>query len=192
MITGVSFVDCDPAAHAPQMLEIINVTIAQTTWIYDYAPRSLQAMERYVEQRREAGFPVECAVDAAGHLLGYGTFGTFRALPAYRYTVEHSVFVAPRFRRQGVGAQLLRRMIDLAVAGDYHTLVGVIDSSNRPSIALHERFNFALRATLREVGYKHGRWLDALVYQRVLETPESPSEPPSSDSAGSQPASSGS
>lgn len=168
-------IECVFDRDAPAMLEIINDAIAHTTWVYDYAPRTLGDMQAYFDERTAGGFPLIGAVDDDG-LLGYGTFGRFRALAAYKYTVEHSVFVAGSARRRGVGRQLLLRLIELARAGDYHVMIGAIDASNAPSIALHESLDFRICATLREVGYKHGRWLDAVFYQRILDTPREPDE----------------
>ena len=171
-------IDCVLESHAEPMLEIVNEAIANTTWVYDYQPRTQADLQAWFGERRADGFPVIGAVDEAGNLLGYGTYGHFRHLPGYKYTVEHSVFVARSARRRGVGTQLLLRLIELARAGDFHVIIGAIDSSNAPSIALHEALGFVLCATLQEVGYKHGRWLDALFYQRILETPLAPQEPP--------------
>jgi phosphinothricin acetyltransferase len=168
-------VECVFERHAPAMLEIVNDAIAHTTWVYDYEPRTLADMRAYFDERIAGGFPLIGAVDDDG-LLGYGTFGRFRALTGYKYTVEHSVFVAGSARRRGVGRQLLLRLIELARAGDYHVMIGAIDASNAPSIALHESLDFRLCATLREVGYKHGRWLDAVFYQLILDTPRAPDE----------------
>jgi phosphinothricin acetyltransferase len=176
-VTAPVIIDCSVDLHGEQMLAIVNETIANTTWVYDYAPRTLDVLRRYVVERQAGGFPVVCALDRAGVVLGYGTFGPFRTLPGYKYTVEHSVFVAGNSRRRGIGALLLQYLLDLAGAANYHVLIGVIDSSNTPSIALHEAFDFELTGRLREAGFKHGRWLDALIYQRVLATPPEPSEP---------------
>ncbi len=168
--------DCRLDAHAEQMLDIVNDTIAHTTWVYDYAPRTAAQLSDYITARQTDGFPVIVAEDEHERLLGFGSFGAFRALPGYRYTVEHSVFVAKSARRRGVGSRLLAHLIDLARRMNQHVLIGAIDSTNLPSIALHEALGFERCGTMHEVGYKHGRWLDVLLYEYVLDTPVNPTE----------------
>ena len=111
-----------------------------------------------------------------GRLLGFGTFGPFRAWPAYRYTVEHSLYVERDSRGRGVGRQLLTELIARARARQLHTLIGGIDADNAPSIALHRSMGFERCGRLHQVGFKFGRWLDLEFYQLVLETPEHPAE----------------
>lgn len=176
-MAAVEILDCDLEVHGDSMLAIVNEAIANTTWVYDYEPRTAAALAAYVAARRAQGFPVIGAVDEQGLLLGYGTFGTFRHLPGYKYTVEHSVFVARSARRRGIGTLLLQRLIEIARASDIHVMIGAIDSTNQPSIAMHAAFGFEICGTFREVGYKHGRWLDAVFCQLVLETPNNPVEP---------------
>lgn len=175
---SLRFVDCDFQRHGLQMLAIVNEAIENTTWVYDYQPRTPQAMAQFIEERLAGGYPVIGAIDEHHGLVGYGTFGRFRNLPGYKYTVEHSVFVAKSARRRGIGARLLTALIALARKDEYHVMIGVIDASNHPSIVLHETFGFEHSGTLRQVGYKHGRWLDAVFYQLLLETPATPVEPP--------------
>jgi L-amino acid N-acyltransferase YncA len=169
-------VECVFEHHAQRMLDIVNEAIVNTTWVYDYVPRTSADMRAYIDERRAEGFPVVGAVGDDDRLLGYGTFGHFRHLAAYKYTIEHSVFVAAAARRRGIGRQLLLRLIELARAGDFHVMIGAIDSSNLPSIRMHESLGFELCGTMREVGYKHGRWLDAVFYQLTLDTPLEPDE----------------
>jgi phosphinothricin acetyltransferase len=106
--------------------------------------------------------------------MGFASFGSFRAWPAYKYSVEHSVYVDARFRRRGVGRRLLEEIIEAARVRDYHVLIGAIDASNQPSLALHERLGFIYCGTIRQVGFKFGRWLDLAFYQLILATPLQP------------------
>ena len=112
--------------------------------------------------------------DDAGTLLAFGSFGTFRAFPAYKYTVEHSVYVHPDHRGRGLGLQVMRALIDAARARQLHALVGAIDASNAGSIALHQRLGFQHVGTLPQVGFKFGRWLDLAFWQLTLDTPAAP------------------
>jgi L-amino acid N-acyltransferase len=124
--------------------------------------------------KRANGFPVIGAVDDAGTLLGFASYGTFRAWPAYKYTVEHSIYIRHDQRGRGLGRLLLQAIVDAAQARDVHTLVGGIDAQNAASIALHQRLGFTHAGTIREAGFKFGRWLDLAFYQRTLPTPAAP------------------
>jgi L-amino acid N-acyltransferase len=169
-------IQCDAQRHAATILAIFNDAIVNSTALYDYKPRSMEMMRAWFEAKRQGNFPVIGFEAASGELMGFGTYGTFRAWPAYKYSVEHSVYVDRRVRRQGVGMILLKEVIEAARRQDYHVLVGVIDSSNHASIALHEKLGFKHCGTIREVGFKFGRWLDASFYQLTLTTPACPVE----------------
>lgn len=169
-------IHCEEAVHASPILEIFNEVIATSTALYDYQPRTLETMKAWFEAKRKGGFPVIAAEDASGQFLGFASFGTFRAWPAYKYTVEHSVYVAEAFRGRGVGRGLLKAIVQQAQEKGYHTVVGAIDTANKASITLHENAGFKLCGTVREAGFKFGRWLDFSLYQLILPTPEHPVE----------------
>jgi len=160
--------------HAPEILAIYNEAIANTTALWDYKPRTLAMMDAWFDAKERGGFPVIGAVDDAGALMGFGTYGTFRERPAYKYTVEHSLYVAVPYRRCGVGRGLLREIIAAATQQEYHVLVGGIAADNTVSIALHEQFGFTYAGTVKESGFKFGRWLDLVFYQLILKTPARP------------------
>jgi phosphinothricin acetyltransferase len=107
-------------------------------------------------------------------LLAFGSYGTFRAWPAYKYTVEHSVYVHRDHRGQGLGFEVMQALIETARERDVHALMGGIDATNTASIALHQRLGFQHVGTLPQVGFKFGRWLDLAFYQLLLETPLQP------------------
>jgi phosphinothricin acetyltransferase len=167
-------VDCTEADHAGPILEILNDAIVTSTALYDYKPRPPEAMKAWFATKRQGGFPVIGAVDEAGQLLGFASWGTFRAFPAYKYTVEHSVYVHREHRGQGLGAMLLQRIVELAREREVHVLVGGIDAANAASIELHRRLGFEHAGTVRQAGFKFGRWLDLAFYQLVLDTPARP------------------
>jgi phosphinothricin acetyltransferase len=173
-VADVRLIDCSEAEHAPAILEILNEAIATSTALYDYAPRPPEAMATWFATKRAHGFPVVGAVDATGRLLGFASWGTFRAFPAYKYTVEHSVYVHRDARGRGLGERLLRELIRRAEQAQLHLLVGCIDAANAGSIALHTRLGFVHAGTITEVGFKFGRWLDAAFYQLKLATPTEP------------------
>ncbi|HTR10066.1 MAG TPA: GNAT family N-acetyltransferase [Paraburkholderia sp.] len=170
----VSFIDCTEAKHASVILEILNEAIVNSTALYDYKPRPPEAMATWFGTKRANGFPVVGAVDEAGTLLGFASWGTFRAFPAFKYTVEHSVYVHHDHRGRGLGEHLLRELVRRAREAQVHVLVGCIDATNTGSIALHTRLGFTHSGTIKEAGFKFGRWLDAAFYQLNLETPAEP------------------
>lgn len=171
---AVRLLDCNEGEHAAAILAILNEAIVNSTALYDYVPRPPEAMAAWFATKRANGFPVVGAVDPSGRLLGFASWGTFRGFPAYKYTVEHSVYVHHAHRGQGLGKTLIAELIRRARAADLHALVGCIDASNAGSIALHERLGFTHSGTLEQVGFKFGRWLDAAFYQLLLATPARP------------------
>jgi L-amino acid N-acyltransferase YncA len=165
---------CDPKRHAETILAIFNDAIVNSTALYDYKPRTMEMMAAWFEAKAKGNFPVIGIENEAGELMGFGSFGIFRAFPAYKYTVEHSVYVDARFRGRGIGKRLLQEVIVAAESQEYHVLVGVIDSVNSVSIRLHERLGFTHAGTIRQAGFKFGRWLDVAFYQLILPTPSKP------------------
>ena len=101
---------CD-ASFAQQILAIFNDSILHSTALYDYKPRTLDSMELWFEIKRKGNFPVIGIVTESGELLGFASYGTFRAWPAYKYSVEHSVYVAAEHRGKGLGRRLLEQLI---------------------------------------------------------------------------------
>jgi L-amino acid N-acyltransferase YncA len=101
--------------------------------------------------------------------LGYAYAGPYRARPAYRWTVEDSIYVAPKAHRRGIGRGLLERLIEDCAARDFRQMIAVIgDSHNAPSIELHRVAGFRPVGTFESVGFKFGRWLDSVLMQRPL------------------------
>ena len=104
-----------------------------------------------------------------GEIVGYCYAAPYHARPAYRHTLEDSVYVAPGRGGRGIGGALLAELIARCEAGPWRWLVAIIgDSDNAASIALHRRHGFEPVGTLRSVGFKHGRWVDTPIMQRVL------------------------
>ncbi len=170
---AIDVIPCDES-YAESILAILNEAIVHSTAVYDYHPRGIQSMTQWFATKRAGNFPVLGAVDSGGQLAGFASYGMFRAFPAYKYTVEHSVYVAAVRRGQGIGRLLLTRLIEEAERQEYHVMVGCVDSANAASIALHEKLGFEPAGVLREVGFKFGRWLDLDFYQKILGTPREP------------------
>jgi len=158
----------------PEILDIFNDAILNSTALYDYKTRTLDMMQAWYADKQKGNFPIVGAFDEHNLLLGFSTYGMFRVRPAYKYSLEHSVYVRPDKRRQGLGKILLHEIIKKAEEQNYHVLVGVIDTSNTVSMKLHENEGFVLTGVMTEVGYKFGKWLDAAFYQLTLKTPEHP------------------
>lgn len=169
-------VDCTPDAHAARVREIFNDAILNTTALYEYKPRSLDVVVQWFGEKARAGHPVIGAMNATGELCAFATWGTFRARPAYKYSIEHSVYVHRDWRRQGVARLLMQELIARATVAGYHALVGGIDASNAESIALHEQLGFKHSGTIEQAAWKFGHWLDLAFYQLLLPGPEQPNE----------------
>ncbi len=171
-----AIVNCSYERHADAILDIFNDAILNSTALFDYSPRTRQDMATWFDAKHTGGFPVIGIEDHKGTLLAFGSYGTFRAWPAYQYTVEHSVYVHKDYRRQGLGRLVMQELITAAQHHGIHAMIGVIEANNTASIALHEQLGFRHVGTLPQVGYKFGRWLDVALYQLLLNTPAQPNE----------------
>ncbi|RZZ85011.1 GNAT family N-acetyltransferase [Pseudoxanthomonas winnipegensis] len=169
-----TLVRCTHDQHAAAILDIFNDAILHSTALYEYAVRTPATMAAWFKAKGDGGFPVIGLEDAHGTLLAFGSYGTFRAFPAYKYSVEHSVYVHPDHRGQGLGRVVVQALIEAARAQGLHAMIGGIDASNTASVTLHERLGFRHVGTLPQVGFKFGRWLDLAFYQLLLETPAQP------------------
>jgi len=162
--------------QAPEILEIFNDAILHSTALYDYQLRTMANMETWFEAKQNGNFPVIGAFADDGQLAGFVSYGSFRERPAYKYSVEHSVYVRHDRRGQGLGRRLLDEIIAAATAQDYHMLIGGIDSANEASVRLHRRAGFSQCGRIKQAGFKFGRWLDLDFYQRILPTPAAPQD----------------
>ena len=115
-----------------------------------------------------AGYPYLVAIDAA-QVLGYAYANYYRTRPAYRHSVEDSIYVAPHAVGRGVGKALLTRLVDDCASRGYRQMLAVIgDSANAGSIGVHRACGFEHAGTLRAIGFKFGRWVDSVLMQRAL------------------------
>lgn len=151
----------------PGILAIYNEAVEHTTAIWNEALVDLENRRAWWRARAEAGFPVLVAVDA-GQVLGYASYGPFRAFDGYRLTVEHSVYVAVHARRRGAAAALLTALEACARQQGLHAMLGGVAADNEPSLQLHRRLGFRETGRLPEVGQKFGRWLDLVFMQKLL------------------------
>ena len=154
-------------ADLPAILAIYNDAILNQTSIWNDVPGELAERRNWWQARTAQNYPVLVGETNAA-VCAYASFGDFRPFQGYRYTVEHSVYVAPVMQRRGIGALLLGRLIEDARALGKHVMVGGIAADNLASLALHASLGFTETARMPELGYKFGRWLDLVFVQKTL------------------------
>jgi phosphinothricin acetyltransferase len=152
------------AEDLPAMLAIYNEVIANTTAIYDYTPRTLEAQAGWLDTKHAQDWPVLVA-DDGGKPVGYGSYGPFRPWPAYLHSVENSIYIAADQRGRSI---LLPAIVESAAQRGFHTMIAGIDATNEGSLRLHGKFGFRKVAQFQEVGWKFDRWLDLVFLQRML------------------------
>jgi len=154
-------------ADLADILVIYNEVIRNSTAVYSEVEFTAARGDAWFDAKAAQGFPLLVARDASG-IVGFGTFGDFRAWPCYQFSVEHSVHVRADCRGQGVGRALVVALIARATALGKHVMIAGIDADNAVSIGLHESLGFTVVGHLHEVGFKFGRWLDLKFLQRAL------------------------
>lgn len=163
--------------HVPALTEIVNDAILNGTAYYECEAKSELDLVRWLELQQKLGFPVkgvslECrdAIDLATNTtcLGYGSFGPFRPQAAFSTSVEHSIYIHPSARGLGLGAFLLKTLIDLAQSDGFAAMVGAIDGDNKVSCQLHESMGFEHVGTMNRIARKNGQWLNLWWYQLSL------------------------
>lgn len=141
------------------ILDIYNHVILNTTSVYSEEPHTFQMRLSWYNERVNNGFPILVA-EEDGQVIGFASFGHFRAWPCYRYTVENSVYVHVDHRGKGVSKLLMQPLIGRARKMGMHAMIAGIDADNNTSFRLHQSFGFVEVAHFKEVGFKFGRWLD--------------------------------
>jgi phosphinothricin acetyltransferase len=166
----MSEVEIRPATPADlaAVTGIYAVAVRFGTATFELAPPDLEEMTRRYASLTSAGFPYLVAVRGT-EVVGYAYAGPYRPRPAYRFTVENSVYLAPSAQRRGIGSLLLRQLIAQSEARGYRQMIAVIgDSANAGSIGVHSRAGFQMIGTHPNVGFKFGRWLDTVMMQLAL------------------------
>ena len=154
-------------ADLPAILAIYNDAVVNTTAIWNDAEVDLANRQAWLEARQKQGYPV-LAGEEDSAVVGYGSFGDFRAFDGYRFSVEHSVYVAEGARRRGVASALIDALVERARELGKHVIIGGIAGDNLASIALHAKLGFTETGRMPEVGFKFGRWLDLVFLQKRL------------------------
>jgi L-amino acid N-acyltransferase YncA len=153
--------DADP------IRDIYNLEVEGSTATFDLVPRTLDDQRQWLAARAGA-FAALVAVGDDGEVAGFASLSPYKDRPAYRTTVEDSVYVRRDRQGHGVGSLLLRRLLEVASASGFHTVMARIEAGGAASLALHTACGFELVGVEREVGRKFGRWLDVAVMQRLL------------------------
>ncbi|MDQ7093579.1 N-acetyltransferase family protein [Desulfosporosinus sp. PR] len=157
------------------ILEIYNDAILNTTSVYDYKAHTLDDRIQWYEKKKQDGYPL-LVFEKREKVVAFATFGPFRAWPAYKYTIEHSVYVHKNHRKEGIATKLIREIIKIANEREYATLVAGIDATNESSLKMHEKMGFKPSGVIKKAGFKFAKWLDLAFYQLALEGPKVPLE----------------
>jgi L-amino acid N-acyltransferase YncA len=159
-----------PATEAdlPFVTKIYAHAVLHGTATFELTPPDLAEMTRRYRVLMDGAFPYLVAV-LDGIVVGYAYAGAYRPRPAYRFTVENSIYLDPAIHRRGIGMKLMRRLIDDCETRGYRQMIAVIgDSANAGSIGLHSACGFQMIGTHPNVGLKFGRWLDTVMMQLAL------------------------
>ena len=155
-------------ADLPFVTEIYELAVRYGTATFELIPPDLAEMTRRFRALTDGGFPYLVAA-VEDNVIGYAYAGPYRPRPAYRFTVENSVYLQPSIHRRGIGLQLMVRLIVECEARGFRQMIAVIgDSTNAGSIGVHTRTGFQMIGTHPAVGLKFGRWLDTVMMQRAL------------------------
>ncbi|HWE54411.1 MAG TPA: GNAT family N-acetyltransferase [Acidimicrobiales bacterium] len=146
---------------------IYNREVVGSTVTFDLVPRTLEDQQAWLDEHSGA-HPAVVAVDDAGNVCGFGSLSPYRPRPAYRTTVEDSVYVDPDYQGQGVGRVILSELVALAASHGFHAVIGRIVGGHAASIGLHQACGFEQIGAEREVGRKFGRWLDVVLMQLLI------------------------
>lgn len=154
--------------HIPAIRDIYAHHVIHGTGSFETAPPDNNEMLARLEKIHRLGLPWVVALQE-DKVIGYCYLTRYRERYAYRYTLEDSIYIDPAAQRQGVGKALLRHVIDWAETHGYRQLIAMVgDSNNQGSLKVHQQVGFREIGTLKDVGFKHGRWLDTVVLQRNL------------------------
>ena len=166
MSTAIAVADA-ASEDLPQILAIYNEVIRNSTAVYSEEEFTAARGAAWFDAKSQQGFPFIAARDESG-VVGFGTFGDFRAWPCYQFSVEHSVHVRSDCRGRGIGRAVVTELIERAKKMRKHVMIAGIDADNAASIGLHQSLGFTVVGHFHEVGFKFGRWLDLKFLERVL------------------------
>jgi phosphinothricin acetyltransferase len=153
----------------PAIARIYGHYVVHGTASFELDPPGETEMAARMRGLIDGGFPYLTA-EMDGAAVGYAYAGTYRLRPAFRFTVEDSLYIAPEAQNRGVGRALLNALIEESARRGFRQMVAVIgDPQNQAvSVALHKACGFRVAGTIDHAGFKHGRWLDSFMMQRAL------------------------
>lgn len=146
---------------------IYNHEVVGSIVTFDLVPRSPEDQLAWMDEHSGA-HPAVVAVDDDGAVCGFGSLSPYRPRPAYRTTVEDSVYVDPAYQGRGVGRGILEELVGLADSHGFHAVIARIVGGHEASISLHRECGFEPIGVEREVGRKFGKWLDVVLMQRLI------------------------
>jgi len=159
-------------ADVPAIAAIYNEAVRDSTATYDYQPVSESSRRDWLVTEQAAGYVIRVAEDPQDGVVAWGALTSFNPREGYRFTVVNALYVTGEHRGKGIGRALLEDQLTMAQEHGWHAILAIIDADNRGSIRLHEQYDFARVAYLKEVGFKFGRWLDVVYMQRLLMPPQ--------------------
>lgn len=160
--------------EAEAIAAIYNDAVVNTTAIWNDIRVDTANRLTWIADRERQGYPVLVALDSGGAVVGYASFGDWRAWDGYRHTVEHSIYVRADQRGHGIGKALLIALIERARLIGKHVMVAGIEAGNTGSKRLHEKHGFKHVGLLPQVGMKFGKWLDLAFLQLTLDARSTP------------------
>lgn len=152
---------------AEAVRKIINDSILHTTHNYDYYPKTLEEVQKLFLEKIKEGNPVLIG-EVNGEVVGYATYGKFRAKPGYSHSVEHSIYLNENAQSKGLGSKLMDQLIETAKIQGYHMMIAGMDSENLSSYRFHQKLGFIETARMPEVSFKFGKWLTLVFMQLKL------------------------
>jgi phosphinothricin acetyltransferase len=152
----------------PVITAIYGPAVREGTASFELDAPDEAEMARRMAAIIAGGYPYIVA-EVDGRVVGYAYVSAYRTRPAYRWSVENTVYIDPTAKRSGVGRALMKALIERCIAKGYRQMIAIIgDSGHSASIGLHRAMGFTFSGTIHAVGFKHGRWLDSVIMQRTL------------------------
>jgi len=150
----------------PDIVRIYNDAILTTTSTFDTEPKTADQWYDMLVKHTDA-YPLLVA-ESDGRVAGWGALRPAVDRPAARFTVENAVYVDPDRQGRGIGSALLTELVERARANGYHAVVAMVVAGNEASARLHLKLGFEQVGLMREIGWKFGRWLDLIVFEKLL------------------------
>lgn len=155
-------------ADMPSITAIYAHHVLHGTSSWELTPPDVAEMTKRAQTLHQAGYPYLVA-EVEGRIVGYTYAGAYRPRPAYRFTVEHSIYIDDAQRRGGVGRALMEAIINTCTELGFRQMIAIIgDSQNLQSITFHEKMGFRHAGRVESIGFKFGRWMDQILMQRAL------------------------